>query len=314
MHERGRAERGFGDRTAIEEGAARSGIHIDSCREFHEQIVRVLAVDQLIRAVRGFARGEQIGIAFRSHQRFEAQHRSHLQPHTAEIARRRQHRHRRDERLFIPARSALVGIDTPRIAVQHQHPRAGCDVQPVHRTARAGVSRCAGAFTVRGGGRGYGHAGHLRHDMAGGIGRGCGHPRHLRYFPRFLPWRRPGPSSGGLFRRGRRFAMSRVRLDPGLRRGKSRGGSRGRMVRFGPWFHFWRGRHRHVHRHAGSHLHLSERGGGQERRHGTARDRKRSSHHEILNEREGDSGRSTPAGSHPNTRRGQGRAACRCPA
>src|SRR3546814_4693115 len=47
VHEGGGAECGFADRAAIDEQARfRAGIDIDPRRQFHEQIVRMLAIDQ----------------------------------------------------------------------------------------------------------------------------------------------------------------------------------------------------------------------------------------------------------------------------
>ena len=49
MHERRRTERGLGDRSAIDEaGDAAAQRHVDPRRQLHEQIVRMLAVDQRV--------------------------------------------------------------------------------------------------------------------------------------------------------------------------------------------------------------------------------------------------------------------------
>ena len=106
--------------------------------------MRVLAVDERI-AARGLAGCKQIRVSAITHQRVERQHRAQLQPRAvAERAAPLDHRHRRDERLVVPARAALIRIDAPGIAMDHHHPLAGHEVETVHHRATR-LARCARA-------------------------------------------------------------------------------------------------------------------------------------------------------------------------
>ncbi|MCY1176128.1 hypothetical protein D9M73_163890 [compost metagenome] len=75
VHEGRWPERRLGHGAAIEEQAAVRGVDVEPRRQFHEQIVRVLAIGQLRGAVGGLAGGEQIGIALRPHRGLQAHHR-----------------------------------------------------------------------------------------------------------------------------------------------------------------------------------------------------------------------------------------------
>src|SRR6185369_11039863 len=79
MHESGGAERRFGDRTAInEKAAACADLEIEPARKLHEEVVRMLTIDER-NAIRRFPRREQVRIAAMAHQRLQAQHRAKLQ-------------------------------------------------------------------------------------------------------------------------------------------------------------------------------------------------------------------------------------------
>ena len=85
VHEGRRAERRLARQAGVEEDAAlRPDVLRDRRRQLHEQIVRVLAVDQPVGAVGGLAAGEQQRIAALAHQRVGAEHRLELQRAVAE--------------------------------------------------------------------------------------------------------------------------------------------------------------------------------------------------------------------------------------
>ena len=149
VHECRRSQRRLGHRTAIDEQAG--GIAdpvVGACRQFHDQVVRVLAIDQR-RAVGHFAGREQVGVAARTHCRLQAGHAAQLEVECiAQLAIRHQHRHRLDKGLTASARAALLGSDAPGIAVRHQHPPAGLDHRAAHRTFTGRIACSAGALVV----------------------------------------------------------------------------------------------------------------------------------------------------------------------
>ncbi len=67
MHEGAGAKRGFADRATIEEDARIiADTHVDPCRQFHEQVVRMLPIHQRLAAC-ALASGKQVGIAAIGH-------------------------------------------------------------------------------------------------------------------------------------------------------------------------------------------------------------------------------------------------------
>ena len=158
MHEGAGAKRRFTHRPAIKEQRSTGrDIDIHPCRQFHEQIVRMLAVDQRL-AVRRLSRGEEIGVTLRLHRRLQAQHRAQLQPRAAEVLLRGQHPHRRDIGLVVTARAFVIGILGRYKAMRHQHPVVTRhDVKAVHPSFAPGKARGAGAA----GGRKFERRGHL---------------------------------------------------------------------------------------------------------------------------------------------------------
>ena len=163
VHERRRPQRRLADRPAIEvERLVALQPVVDLGGQLHEQVVRVLPVDQRL-AVRDLAGGEQVGVAARPHQRLQRAHRAQLQVQpVAQVAVAHQHRHRLDERLVAAARAALRGSDAPGIAVRHQHPLADVRHVAAHRALGRGQARGAGALLPPAAARPHRHPRHRR--------------------------------------------------------------------------------------------------------------------------------------------------------
>ena len=135
MHERRRAEGRFAGQSRIHEHRAVGARDAVRRGQFHEQIVRVLAVDQRRDAVRGLAGLEQQRIALAPDGcRLEREHRTRAKSTGAERPRREPHEHVGAEDVVVAARSALVIGDQERGAMEHQRPLAA------HRMDR--VVRC----------------------------------------------------------------------------------------------------------------------------------------------------------------------------
>ena len=133
MHERRGAERGFAGQAGIDEQASiLARRHVDPAGHLHEEVMGMLAIDQR-EAVGGLAGGEEVWITPLAHQRIGGQHRSQREVHArADRPRGLDHRHRLDERLVASARAALPGPAAPGIAMHHQHPVAGAEMQARH--------------------------------------------------------------------------------------------------------------------------------------------------------------------------------------
>ena len=145
MHESAGAEGGFANRAAVEEQAGGvAQIEIHPRRQFHEQVVRVLAIDQW-RALRGFAAGEEVGVALGLHRRLEAEHRFELDAAKAGLPLGHQHGHRGGVDLGVAARAAGMGVLGGDCAVEHQHPIARHDVEAGHGAFVCGKPGSAGA-------------------------------------------------------------------------------------------------------------------------------------------------------------------------
>ena len=131
VHEGGRPERRLARQAAVHEDAA---VPADCLRrrrrKLHEQVVRMLAIDQPIGAVRSLAAGKKQRVAARAHQRVGADHRLELQRSVAQRVLRHAHQHSARERLVVAARARLVVVDEVERAVCHQHPVAAHYVQP----------------------------------------------------------------------------------------------------------------------------------------------------------------------------------------
>ena len=79
VHEGRRAERGFAGQACIEEhGLVFAEREAVRRRQFHEQVVRMLPVDQVGHTVGGFAGGQQQRIAALAHERIGAEHRAQI--------------------------------------------------------------------------------------------------------------------------------------------------------------------------------------------------------------------------------------------
>ena len=184
VHEGGRAEGGLAGQAAIDEQArlVRKAPRIAG-RQFHEEIVRVLAIDQRRQSVGRLAAGEEQRIAARAHQRIGAQHRPDLDDAAVrEAAPGHSHHHAGGETALVAARPALPVINKVEIGMGHDRPLARHQVEAVV-ARRVGLPRRAGGFAsgvvraergrhrhgVRH--RHFGRHGHPRHIVAGmGIG------------------------------------------------------------------------------------------------------------------------------------------------
>ena len=110
VHEGRRAERRLAGQPGVEEDAAlRPDVLRDRARQLHEEVVRVLAVDQPVDAVGGLAAGEQQRIAALAHQRVGAEHRPELQRAVAERPPGHAHQHAATRSLVVAARGRTDG-------------------------------------------------------------------------------------------------------------------------------------------------------------------------------------------------------------
>ena len=94
-------------------------------RQFHEDVVRMLAVHQRLDAIGGLACSEKQGIATLAHQRVGADGAAELERASViEAPLRGAHHHAGNKPLVVSARTVLRGVDKVDIAVGHQHPVA----------------------------------------------------------------------------------------------------------------------------------------------------------------------------------------------
>lgn len=133
VHERRRPERRLARLAAIDEDrrAFAQPMRVGG-RQFHEQVVRVLAVDQRLDAIGGLAGGKQKGIAIRPHERVGREHGAEVQDiAVGEVASGRAHRHAGQKRLLVAARAVLqsytplsstcpISIHSPRWAARRR--------------------------------------------------------------------------------------------------------------------------------------------------------------------------------------------------
>lgn len=147
VHEGGGAEGGLARPAGVDEHgvAVRQSPSVGS-GQLHDQLVRMLPVDQRLSPVGALAGGEQQGIAALSHPGVRADHGAEVQNVSAfEGASGRAHRHAGDERLVVSARTRLVGVDAVQQHVTHQVPVAA---PGVHAFVPLGVRLPAGARGV----------------------------------------------------------------------------------------------------------------------------------------------------------------------
>ena len=149
VHERAGTKRGLTHRTAIDKQASTVGqVDVHPRGQFHEQIMRMLAIDQWLPA-RCFSGREQIGIAAAVHCRLEAEHRFQLDLAPASFLFGRDHPHRGDIEFVIPARTGGFGILRRCSAVDHHHPViAGHEMEAVHCALVAREARSARTIGV----------------------------------------------------------------------------------------------------------------------------------------------------------------------
>ena len=124
MHEGDRAQRRFADRSAgdRDRGCIRKR-YPPGRGQLHEQIVRMLPIDQRP-PVERFAHLKDLAIpGFAGGQRIEAQHAGERQPPAAGATRGHPHPPVRRLELVAAARPSLVVEEAEYRAVPHQHPR-----------------------------------------------------------------------------------------------------------------------------------------------------------------------------------------------
>ena len=154
MHERRRPQRRLARQAEVGEGgAALAELDAVRRRELHEEVVRMLAIDQRRRAVGRLAGLSEQRIAALAHRRIERDHSAQAERSGTERAIRHQHRHALGEDFLAAPRPGLAVVDGVDEALRHQLPVAAREVQAIHR-CRIGLpttfpSRCASSDTAR---------------------------------------------------------------------------------------------------------------------------------------------------------------------
>jgi hypothetical protein len=130
MHESGRAKRRLAGIGKIEKDRALlRQRHAIAAGELHEEIMRMLAVDQRRTAVGGLAAAEQQRIAALAHERIERQHRAQAQRARPQRPLAHRHAHAVAEPFAGTARAALMVVDAVDDAMEHPHPIAGHELR-----------------------------------------------------------------------------------------------------------------------------------------------------------------------------------------
>ena len=146
MHEGRRAERRLARQAEVDERrAVLAERHAVGGGELHEQVVRVLAVDEMGCAVGRLAGLEQQRIAALALGRIEREHGPQAERSRAGRPVAHQHQHARGEGLVVAARTGLPVVDEVDVAVRHERPGALGQVQTRHRR-RLGLPGSAGAL------------------------------------------------------------------------------------------------------------------------------------------------------------------------
>ena len=178
VHEGRRTECRFARQAGVEKGAARrSDVLRHRCRQLHEEVVRMLPVDQPVESIGSFTAREKKRIAARPHQRVGAEHRPELERAFAERAAGHAHEHPSGERLVVAARSGLVIVDKVERAVRHEHPVAALGHHHAQGCRRIGLPRRPRTFALR---RIGSERSDHRHCVAAGPTHGHCNAAHLR--------------------------------------------------------------------------------------------------------------------------------------
>ena len=123
VHEGGRPECRLSREAGIEqEAGVGSKVLRNRARQLHDEVVRMLAVDQAVAAVGGFTARKEQRIAVWTHQGVGADHRPQLQGPIAKRAARHSHQHSAGEDLVIAAAPGLMVTDEIHDTMRHQHP------------------------------------------------------------------------------------------------------------------------------------------------------------------------------------------------
>ena len=193
MHEGRWTECRLARQSAVEKAGTIAARDAVRARELHEEIVRVLAIDQRRAPVSGFPGLQEERIAFLpDRRRLDRDHRLQTQRSGTERALGHCHPHVVAEDLGVAPWAALVVVDPVRKAVQHDHPGTAHDVDAL-MPGGFGLPRGAGGFATH-----RVRAIHTRHRHLAHV-----HPRHVH----------PAMRRFGCRVRGSRVMVVHLRLD-----------------------------------------------------------------------------------------------------
>ena len=133
MHEGGRTERRFSRKAEVREHRAFVGKpQAVGCRQFHEEVVRMLAVDErlAIQRLSGLQQQRIAGLADR--RRICREHASQPESAGAERALSHEHDHCWTEELAVTSWAALLVVDNVGEAMEHEHPVLLHEMHPLH--------------------------------------------------------------------------------------------------------------------------------------------------------------------------------------
>ena len=165
VHEGGRSERRLARQADVGvDAVGRRQLARVAGRQLHEEVVRMLAIDQRVDPIRRLARRQQQRIARPAHQGIGAEHGAQVQLGSiGEVAARGAHHHARRKGLCVAPQTVLVVVDEVQQGMAHQRPVAD---PRVHAAVLAEVRLPGGAGGVAGHGPGPERAGHA--GVAGG--------------------------------------------------------------------------------------------------------------------------------------------------
>ena len=152
MHEGGRPERRLARKTEVGEGRTVSAErHAVGSRQLHEEVVRMLAIDQVCPAVGCLAGLEQERIPALALRRIERHHGAQPERARADGSVAHHHRHAFGEGLVVAARPGLLVVNDIDKAVRHDGPVALRHVQTRHRrgVGLPGSARAVAGHRVR---------------------------------------------------------------------------------------------------------------------------------------------------------------------
>ncbi len=123
MHEGRWAERRFARKTAVEEDAAlRPDVLGQGCRQFHEEVMRMLPINEVLDAVGRLAARQQKRISPLAHQRIGTEHGAELDRAVTHGMTCHAHQHAGKEGLLIAPPARLKVVDQVEHAMAHEGP------------------------------------------------------------------------------------------------------------------------------------------------------------------------------------------------